>query len=171
MVPALVLVDLQERIVRESWRPRTGQAVAATCLRLASAARQAGRPVIAVQSWRLDARGDRTVVDGDELVAGLLELATDVVTKHSWGAFGGTTLDAVLRHRGVNHLFLGGIATNFGVESTARAADDLGYRLTLIEDAMTSTSDEAHSFAIREILGRLGTVADERAATEALVER
>ena len=45
-----------------------------------------------------------------------------VITKHQWGAFYGTELDLQLRRRGVGTIVIGGIATNFGVESTARGA-------------------------------------------------
>jgi nicotinamidase-related amidase len=131
-------------------------------------AREAGAPVVAVQTWRLDPAGDRVPVEGDELIEGLAALATDVVTKHSWGAFGGTQLDAVLRRRRVDHVVLAGIATNFGVESTARAADDLGYALTLVEAGMTTRTAQAHAFSVETILPALGTVAGEDDATRVL---
>jgi nicotinamidase-related amidase len=53
---------------------------------------------------------------------------------------------------------LGGVATNFGVESTARAAHDRGYELIFAEDAMSSLSAEAHGFAIENIFPRMGRV-------------
>ena len=59
-----------------------------------------------------------------------------VVTKRNWGAFHGTDLDVQLRRRGVTQIVLGGIATSMGVESTARAAHEHGYHVTLATDAM-----------------------------------
>ena len=53
---------------------------------------------------------------------------------------------------------LGGIATNFGVESTARDAWERGYRLLLVEDAMASMSADDHAFAVTRIFPRLGHV-------------
>ena len=53
---------------------------------------------------------------------------------------------------------LGGIATNFGVESTARDAWERGYRLLLVEDAMASMSADDHAFAVKRIFPRLGHV-------------
>jgi Isochorismatase family len=73
-----------------------------------------------------------------------------VITKRHWGAFYGTELDLQLRRRGVAKIVLGGIATNFGVESTARAAYELGYGQVFVEDAMTSLSEETHWFSIRQ---------------------
>jgi nicotinamidase-related amidase len=49
-----------------------------------------------------------------------------LITKHQWGAFYGTELDLQLGRRGMDTIILCGIATNFGVESTARYAYELG---------------------------------------------
>jgi nicotinamidase-related amidase len=53
---------------------------------------------------------------------------------------------------------MGGIATNFGVESTARAAQDRGSELVFVEDAMSSVSSDAHGFAISNIFPRMGRI-------------
>jgi nicotinamidase-related amidase len=53
---------------------------------------------------------------------------------------------------------LGGIATNIGVESTAREGFDRGYELVFAEDAMSSLSEEAHNFAIKNIFPHMGRV-------------
>ena len=78
--------------------------------------------------------------------------------KHQWGAFYGTELDLQLRRRGVRTIVLCGIATNFGVESTARDAWERNYALVFAEDAMAGLNAEAHQFAITTIFPRLGRV-------------
>ena len=93
-----------------------------------------------------------------------------VVTKRQWGAFYGTELDQLLRRRGIDTLILGGIATNFGVESTARAAFDRNYRLVFAEDAMTSMDAEAHGLACKHIFPRMGRVRSTRAVIDMLQE-
>ena len=55
-------------------------------------------------------------------------------------------------------MVLGGIATNFGVESTARAGWELGYSMVLAEDAMSAPTTEMHAFATQRIFPRLGRV-------------
>jgi nicotinamidase-related amidase len=66
-------------------------------------------------------------VAASELVAQLGRQAADlVITKKQWGAFYGTDLDQQLRRQGFRRIVLEGIATNFGVEPTARAAFDQG---------------------------------------------
>jgi len=54
-----------------------------------------------------------------------------VITKHQWGAFYGTELDLEFRRRGSRRWCSVGIATNIGVESTARFAYEYGYHQIL----------------------------------------
>jgi nicotinamidase-related amidase len=65
-----------------------------------------------------------------------------VITKRQWGAFYGTELELQFRRRKIDKLILCGIATDFGVESTARFAYEYGYQQIFAEDAMASRSDE-----------------------------
>jgi biuret amidohydrolase len=58
--------------------------------------------------------------------------------------FDRTVLDT-LRVAGVDTLVLVGIATDVAVESTARAASDLGYRTIVVSDACVADSDESHA--------------------------
>jgi nicotinamidase-related amidase len=53
---------------------------------------------------------------------------------------------------------IGGIATNFGVESTARDAFERGYALVFVEDAMAGLSESAHAFAVSTIFPRIGRI-------------
>jgi nicotinamidase-related amidase len=53
---------------------------------------------------------------------------------------------------------LGGIATNFGVESTARHGWELGYDLIIAEDATASRSAELHDFAIANIFPQIARI-------------
>ena len=94
-----------------------------------------------------------------ELADGLAEPSDLRITKRQWGAFHGTELDLQLRRRGVTTVVIGGIATNMGVESTARAAHEHGYAVVLAEDATTGLSADMHAFAFEHIFPMLGRVA------------
>jgi biuret amidohydrolase len=59
--------------------------------------------------------------------------------------FDRTVLDTILRVAGVDTLVLVGIATDVAVESTARAASDLGYRTIVVSDACTADNDSSHT--------------------------
>jgi len=81
-----------------------------------------------------------------------------VITKHQWGAFYGTELDLEFRRRGIATIVLCGIATNLGVESTARFAYEYGYNQIFAEDAMSAISAEEHVLAVSKIFPRIGRV-------------
>jgi nicotinamidase-related amidase len=81
-----------------------------------------------------------------------------VILKRQWGAFYGTDLDLQLRRRGLTTIILCGIATEFGVESTARDAYERGYELVFAEDAMTGRNAESHTISIQHIFPRIGRV-------------
>ncbi|SEL09790.1 Nicotinamidase-related amidase [Sphingomonas palmae] len=163
---ALVLIDLQQGIVAGDKGPRSGEEVVTTAKSLADRFRTAGAPVILVHvavapgnapSRQVDKPSlpERTPPGFETLVDGLQHEGDIVVLKHHWGAFTGTDLDLQLRRRGVRTIVLAGIATNFGVESTARSAWELSYDVVVVEDACTSRSAELHDFAVANILPQI----------------
>jgi nicotinamidase-related amidase len=97
--------------------------------------------------------------DWMELIPELNRQPGDVVIhKRQWGAFYGTDLDLQLRRRSLTTIVLCGIATEFGVESTARDAYEHGYELVFASDAMTGIIEESHANSIERIFPRLGRV-------------
>jgi nicotinamidase-related amidase len=169
---ALVLIDLQKGIAARQTAPHASKDVVARARRLADALRAAGGTVVLVHVAfspggrdRLAPRADAPMPGGPvppdfaEFVPELAPREGDVViTKRNWGAFYGTELELQLRRRGIRTLVLGGISTNFGVESTARDAFERAYDLVLVEDAMAGMSAEAHQFAVTTIFPRFGLV-------------
>src|SRR3546814_14627384 len=93
-----------------------------------------------------------------ELDEGLARPTDLRITKHQWGAFYGTDLDLQLRRRRIETVVIGGIATNFGVESTARAALEHGYAPILVEDACASLTTHMHALAFTQLFLLLGRV-------------
>ncbi|WP_109993364.1 cysteine hydrolase family protein [Salinisphaera sp. LB1] len=61
-----------------------------------------------------------------------------VVVKHVPNAFGGTDLQARLQERGVGQVVLAGFMTHVCVSTTARMANELGYPVTIAEDAVAT---------------------------------
>ena len=95
----------------------------------------------------------------DRLVPELDQQPSDlVIRKHNWSAFYGTDLDLQLRRRRIGTIVLGGVATNIGVESTARQAHEHNYHLVFAEDAMTDLVMEGHVHATRVVFPRIGRV-------------
>lgn len=176
---ALISIDLQRSNVGRQLAPHAAADVVQRSMQIADRLRAAGGTVVWVRvdvSALLSLPADASISrppgspvpppEFSELVPEVRVQPGDVlVTKRQWGAFYGTDLDQQLRRRGIRTLVMSGIATNFGVESTARAAFDRGYELVFVEDAMTSLAAEPHHFANRELFPRMGRVR----STEALV--
>ena len=168
---ALVLIDLQKGIVGRDIAPYTGPQVVAQSVKLADRFRQARAPVVLVRVTFSPDGADVLKAETDfkpnfQRPPGWDEFAPEigpkendiVITKRQWGAFYGTELDLQLRRRGIRQIVLGGIATNLGVESTARAGHEHGYQIILAEDAMSTFSKEHHDFAVQKIFPLLGLV-------------
>ena len=86
---------------------------------------------------------------GMEVMPGLEPKDDDlVIEKERASAFAGTETDIVLRAMAIDTLILTGAWTNFSVESTARQATDMGYRVIVASDGTSSISDEWHNAAI-----------------------
>jgi nicotinamidase-related amidase len=81
-----------------------------------------------------------------------------VVTKHHPGAFNGTDLDLQLRRRGIQTIVLCGIATNIGVEATARVGFEQGYNLVFADDAMAGRDAELHTASVSKFFPTIGRV-------------
>ncbi|MGX9425953.1 MULTISPECIES: hydrolase [Bradyrhizobium] len=171
---ALILIDLQKGIVGLPTEPHSGAAVLARGQELTRRFRAANAPVVLVNVSFSPDFGDALKAPVDQpmqappggfpegwsdLADGLAEPSDIRITKRQWGAFYGTELDLQLRRRGVTTVVIGGIATNMGVESTARAAHEHGYAVVLAEDASADRSADMHAFAFEHIFPRLGRVA------------
>lgn len=171
---ALILIDLQSGILSLPTRPRSADAVLATCKTLAGRFRAAGALVVPVHvGWAADfadappgltdqpARREPGSLPGgwSDLAEGVAEPGDLLITKHQWGAFTGTGLDLQLRRRGLDTVVIAGIATNFGVESTARHAWELGYNVVVVEDGCATTAPaEMHELAFTSVFTRIARV-------------
>src|SRR5262249_16822553 len=73
--------------------------------------------------------------------------------KSSSSAFISTNIDYVLRNLGVRSLIVAGVMTDQCVESAVRDACDLGYLVTLVTDACTTSSADRHEQSLAGIRG------------------
>ena len=170
---ALVLIDLQKGIAGNGRAPYSSQEIISRSKQLAERFRAAGSPVFLVHvHWAKDYSDAlkqpvdepaQLPTDGlpegwNDFADGLKHDGDIIIHKRNWGAFHGTDLDLHLRRRGIKTIVLGGIATNFGVESTARDAWERNYNLVVVEDACTTNSAEAHALAFKYIFPRISRV-------------
>jgi nicotinamidase-related amidase len=179
---ALVVIDLQNGVANLPTSPHSGKDVVGRASSIATALRAAGGTVIWVTvmapagklalSQQTDAAPrlpPSFPPEWSQLVSELDVEAEDVrVFKRNWGAFYGTDLELQLRRRGIETIILAGIATNIGVESTARDAYERGFEQIFVEDAMSGLGEGAHAAAIGLTFPRLGRVRSTEAVLAAL---
>lgn len=179
---ALVVIDLQEGILPFAGGPRPANQVVDNAAALARKCRETGVPVFLVRvGWSPDfAEALKQPVDAPNPTHTLpenwwippatlgQEPSDIVVIKRQWGAFYGTDLELQLRRRGIDTLILCGIATNIGVESTARHAWELGFSLVIAEDACSAANTEQHQSSINNIFPRIARVRSSKEIIAAL---
>jgi nicotinamidase-related amidase len=80
---------------------------------------------------------------------------TDIVLeKHTASIFIGTNFEYMMRNRGITTLIFTGIATEIGVESSARDASNRGFYPIIVSDCVSSADKGAHERSL-ETLARV----------------
>lgn len=167
---AMIVIDLTKGVLSLPSVPHPVQEVLANTVRLADAFRSVGSFVVLVKVNSVDGKDMLHPIsdigfplpaecpkDWAELAPELSPQPLDhLITKHQWGAFFGTDLDLHLRRRKIETIVLCGIATGFGVDTTAREAYQHGYQQVFAEDAMNALSEEEHRYVCTQIFARIG---------------
>ncbi|TCI06606.1 cysteine hydrolase [Dyella soli] len=87
---------------------------------------------------------------GTEIIPHLRPMDREpVIDKAGFSAFHQTTLDTILRVRGIDTLLLMGYTTQCCVASTLRHAVDLGYGCVLLKDACAAYDPADHEATVR----------------------
>lgn len=139
MSAALLIIDMQVGLFHGPEKPHDGERVLANIRQLIAKARQHDVPVFAVR---------HTGPEGSPIAAGspfwqllpALELIVDVdhlFDKSRPNAFHNTDLAQQLTRQNIKDLYLVGMKTQFCIDSTCRAAADLGFKPLLVADAHT----------------------------------
>ena len=178
---ALVLIDLQHGILGMPVQPHSADAVVKTSGKMAEAFREKQAKVVYVRvdmnnllpltvdlSHRDPSAPPFPVIASELVPAAGFQQSDLLITKRHWSAFGQTELEDALKKLGVTTIVLGGVATNFGVESTARHAVAVGLQVVIAEDACTTLEAEAHTFAIEKIFPMIGRVSTSQEIIDAL---
>jgi nicotinamidase-related amidase len=74
-----------------------------------------------------------------------------VLNKNTASIFTGTNFEIMTRNAGINILAFTGIATEIGVETSARHAQTLSYFPIIIEDAVSSGDKDAHERSLKNM--------------------
>jgi nicotinamidase-related amidase len=173
----LLLVDLQNDVLHRDGRmagdfpDRVGNLLDAVRALVAWAHDQR-RPVIwlrlAFRPGHIDAvydsrsRREGALLDGDwgaELLAGLGRSDADVVvTKKRPSGFFGTDLALVVRGLGLEQLVVGGVSTNWAVESTVRDGHSHDLRMTVVAEAVGTPFTDLHEASLRSMAATFAEV-------------
>jgi len=168
---ALVLVDYQNEYLSGALAlPDAAQAIQ-RAVSLLTAARKAGAPIIHIaHKGRSGGLFDRDAERGQIAAALAPQPGEAVIEKSLPNSFAGTDLHAVLTKTGRKNLVVAGFMTHMCVSSTARAALDLGYRVTIDASACATrdlpdgvggrvTADLVHKVALVELSDRFAIIA------------
>lgn len=163
---ALIVVDLQAGTVRNPTVHPIDEVVA-NATTLLAAFRERGLPVVIANvdgtaAGRTEYGGKASAwpAEMSALIVEVVPAPDDiVVTRRAWSVFAGTDLDARLAAAGVTQVVLVGLATSFGIESTARDAYDAGYNVVVAVDAISDMRAEAHENSVLRIFPILGETA------------
>jgi nicotinamidase-related amidase len=137
---ALLIVDMQVGLFNGPETPHDGTQVLANINELIGKARRAGASIFVA---RHTGPQGSSIEAGSPLTQLLPDLAVDAMTdavfdKNRPNCFLGTGLADSLREASVGELVIVGMKTEYCIDSTCRAASDLGFQPVLIADAHTS---------------------------------
>jgi nicotinamidase-related amidase len=141
---ALILVDIQNDYFPGGRNPLVGaEAAAVVAKKVLDKAREKHEPVIHIEhtSLRPNATFFLPGTPGSEIHPLVAPLPDEIVVqKHHPNSFRETTLLDELRKRKISRLFFCGMMTHMCIDTTVRAAADLGFQCIVVGDA-TATKD------------------------------
>ena len=168
---SLILIDLQNEYLAGPIAVENAVAAIAAAAEALAAARSKGTPVFHVaHKGRAGSLFDREAERG-QIVAPLAPLSGEpVIEKGFPNAFTGTELHELLTAAGRKNLILAGFMTHMCISSTARAALDLGYRVTIAAGACATRNlpdgrgdqipaQTIHEVALVELSDRFAVIA------------
>lgn len=83
---------------------------------------------------------------------------TIIKNRYSAFAHGASTLERVLRNRGIDTVLVGGTKTNVCCDSTARDAMMLDFKSVMVSDCCAASSDEEHLASLETFIQQFGDV-------------
>ena len=171
---ALLVVDVQKGFFTHDERngPRSNADAIGNIERLIAAFRQARVPVIHVRHNSVEpASPFRPELPGNAVMAEAREIDGEpVLFKTVNSAFIGTDLEHRLRSAGLSTVVICGASANHCVETTARMADNLGFAVVLIGDAVWAygmtgpdgtrySASTVHAMTLANIANEFGRIA------------
>jgi nicotinamidase-related amidase len=168
---ALLIIDVQQGLADPRYGERNNPDAEQRMADLLATWRANGDPVIHVQHMSLEPNSPlREGEPGNAFKSEVIPLPGEpVFRKHVNSAFIGTDLESYLRDNGIDSLVMMGLTTDHCVSTTARMAGNLGFTVTLVEDACATferrgadgahySADVMHGAALASLHGEFATV-------------
>lgn len=139
MKPTLLIVDIQNDYFVGGKMELTGMdAACENALKLLSWFRSKNYPIVFIQHLATKPNATFFIpgTSGAEIHQSIMPFSNEtVIVKHFPNSFRETTLHQYLQEQGLNNLIICGAMSHMCIDTTTRAAADLGYACTLIADA------------------------------------
>lgn len=136
---ALILIDVQQAFFDPKWGKRNNSEAEQNMLRVLDKFRQQQQLVIHIQHISDNPQSCFYITNGQDFKAGFEPLEGEpVFQKYVNSAFIGTNLELFLRQNAVTELTIVGLTLPHCVSTTTRMASNLGFAVTLLEDATAS---------------------------------
>ena len=143
---ALIVIDLQRDYFAGGKFPLPGiERTVERAAQLIALFRGSGMPVIHIRHFEMDPAVDFLLggTPGAEIDSRVAPVGEDLlITKSYPNAFRDTRLAKIIHGLGAKELFFCGAMSNMCVDATVRAAFDMGYHCTVIEDACAASDLE-----------------------------
>lgn len=142
MTSALLVIDMQQGLCAGEWAVHDSKRVLRRVNDLIDRARAAQALVVLIQHE--EAEGDlEHDTPGWQLTDGLHARPDDPrVRKTTPDSFYDTELGQLLQQRGIDHLVVCGVQSDFCIDTTVRRALSLGYHVTLAGDAHSTVDND-----------------------------
>lgn len=170
--PALILIDMQQCMASPAAGERNNPDAEANIARLLAAWRERGAPVVHVRHIsRFPTSGFAPGQPGALFQPAFTPRDGEhVVEKNVPDAFVQSTLERWLRVRGIERVVIVGVSTNISVECSVRSAGNLGFKVTVVDDATFTfarpdyagtarSASEVHAMSLANMDGEYATIA------------
>lgn len=102
-----------------------------------------------------------------------VEPTDNVIVKNRYSAFahGSSTIERVLRSRGIDTVLVGGTKTNVCCDSTARDAMMLDFKSVMVSDCCAASSDDEHLASLETFIQQFGDVMTSEEVMDRMIRR
>ncbi|MED1116099.1 cysteine hydrolase family protein [Bacillus paramycoides] len=136
MKKALIVIDVQAGMYTAGMPVHNGEKLLETLQGLIQECRSKSIPVIYVQHNGPKDHPLEKGTDGWKVHAAIAPQEGDsIVEKTTPDSFNKTNLNEVLQEKGIEHVIISGMQTQYCVDTTTRRAFSEGYKVTLVSDA------------------------------------